>query len=118
MLRVTSKTRESFRAAQLAQLKREVIAHARRKVVVKVPHDARVVSERLESAFERAHAFLSARETDHYDSYVYLTICFFFIDENVSDAAIHAWLENEFISPITRARTLYFLLKKAIKGEI
>lgn len=65
-------------------------------------------------ARSRAHAFLAARKTDHYDSYVYLTICFFFIDEHVSDAAIRAWLENELVSPITRARTLYFLLKKAI----
>lgn len=118
MLRITNKTRESFRAAQLVELKRDVIAHARRKIAIKAPHDAHVVAERLESAFKRAHTFLSSREVDHYDSYVYLTICFFFIGESTSDAAIQSWIEDELISPITRAKTLYFLLKKTIKGEI
>ncbi len=116
-MRINSKTRKSIRAAQLAELKREVIAHARRKIAVNAPHDAHVVSARLENAFERAHTFFSMRGVDHYDSYVYMTICFFFIDENFSNAAIETWLGNELVSPTTRARTLYFLLKKIVREE-
>lgn len=117
MLTITNKTRASFRDARLAELSREVIAHAHRKIVIKVPHDASVVSEKLQTAFKRAYTFLSSRNVDHYDSYVYLTICYFFIGDSTSDVSIQSWMNNELISPITRAKTLYFLLKNAATGK-
>lgn len=115
MLTIKKSTLDAMRGVQLVKLKRDVIAHARRKIALKVSANECVMAERLELAFDRTHAFLSARETDHYDSYVYLTLSLFLIDDAVSNAAIQCWLSNELISPITRARTLYLLVKKTLR---
>jgi len=115
MLKIGKQMIDSMRAQKIVELKRDVTDHVRRKIALKAPYDERVMSERLERAFEQAHTFLSTHETNHYDSYVYLTLSFFLIDKSVSDPAIHSWLGNDLISPITRARTLYMLVKKTLK---